>query len=621
MDASPSTIRLTTSRRSLQRKPPSLSHYQSKPITKHYEVNRQILKAFDSNYEQKYYDVAYALGMQFVETALLEIPKHGYFYSQRHERDRMQSALDAVRVTQTLQEIEEQGKVQVPPSAHFRVERLTRLALEEVEQAGNDQASTATGKHFELIRAETEAELKQHEQNNDDSWACEPFLAFAESLSGLSSSLNPSYCCDRQQSAQSASLSSLRPVLSTRRLSLIEDDFIPPKPVAPHQDLPSQSTTSRTRLVPESPRASLRLVPKQEDQPIAVLPLGLDPPGLVRSMQSVASVESVTESELEKALFLSGIEISLFSIPPPPPRPEQPLAIPLVASESNESQESGVRKSQVLQFKTLCSLYHEDFDASIEEGRVWITYVETYQGRLAASGNGCTIIAPLLCIHHLIEVGGPLPYPGITDFDIEQAIDEETPIILTQLRHELGLADHAFLIPSDAHDYLIQNGQLSDQQFLTVLGGNVLDDSHLQAFVDVLRDDEQNHQKMAATFYFHEHVISVLQVRRSSTVTWYDVIDSLPSKEFLKRSEETNDKLHARFGLNQSDEEYFQSSLHKTARIRCINADALTTCLRWYACSKFTEENIKYIDQYAWDENSCDFDPRVFQGFVWINHP
>jgi hypothetical protein len=665
---SPSTIRSSTSRRSLQRKPPSLSRYQSKPITKHYEVNNQILKAFDTNYEQKHYDVAYALGMQFVETALLEIPKHGYFYSQRHERDRMQSALDAVRVTQTLQELE--TSVQIPSTARFRVERLALLALEQVEQASNDQACTVleSAKSFELLRARTEAELKQQDQK-DSSWACEPFLALAESLSGLA--LNPSFCCDRQQSAQQ-STSSLQPVPLKKRLSLIEDDYVPPKSVPPPQKPPSPSTASRIRLVPESPTApkvrltseslpgpqiqlnpesptirlntesptgsqirlnpdsssNLRIRLNSEESPTtSKIRLGstreqkLEPPGLERSKQSTASIES-TESDLERALFLSGLEISLLDVPPPL-LPEPSVSISLIELQRTKSQESsfGMGKSQILQFQTLCSLYHEDFEASIREGRIWISYINTYQGRMVASTNGCTIIAPLLCMHHLIETDGPLPYSGIPDFDIEQAIDKETPVILTELRQELGLLEHAFLIPSDAHHYLIQNGQLSDKQFLTVLGGNVLDDSHLQAFVDALRDDEQKYKKMAATFYFHEHVISILQVRRSSTVTWYDVIDSLPSKEFLKRPEESIQELHIRYGLSLSEEELFQTSLRRTARIRCTNADALTTCLRWYACSKFTDDNIKFIDQYTWDDKSCDFDPRVFQGFVWIDHP
>lgn len=601
----------TTSRRSLHRKSPSLSLYQSKPITKHYKVNDQILKAFDSNYEQKYYDVAYALGIKFVETALLEIPKHGYFYSQRHERDRMQSAIDAVRVTQTLNELEEQGKVQVPLAAQFRVERLTLLALEEVEQASNDQASTASdiGRNVELLRAQTEAELKQHEEN-DDSWVCEPFLAFAESLSGFS--LAHSDCCERQQHAESLQPS----VQLTKRLSLIEDDFVPPKLVTlPSKDPAYHLTSSRVR----SPSLTLQEGPTHEHNHSFTLPSGLDPPGLVRSKQSAASVES-TESELEKALFLSGLEVSLRHVPPVSDQLSF-ISIPDPRLDTVQKSPFRTRKSQKLQFKTLCSLYHEDFDAMVEEGRILISYVDTYQGRLSGSTNGCTIIAPLLCLHHLIVVGNSFPCPGISDFDIEQAIDEETPVILKQLRHELGLSDHAFLIPSDAHNYLIKNGHLSDKQFLTVLGGNVLDDSHLKVFVDVLRDEEQKHKKMAATFYFHEHVISILQLRRSSAVTWYDVIDSLPSKDFMRHLEETNIEFHTRFGLDDTEEELCQSTLRKTARIRCVNADALTTCLRWYACSKFTDENIKYIDQYAWDENSCDFDPRVFQGYVWIDYP
>jgi hypothetical protein len=29
---------------------------------------------------------------------------------------------------------------------------------------------------------------------------------------------------------------------------------------------------------------------------------------------------------------------------------------------------------------------------------------------------------------------------------------------------------------------------------------------------------------------------------------------------------------------------------------------------------------LSFIDQYEWDEASSDFDPRVFQGFVWGSH-
>mmetsp|Transcript_27303 Transcript_27303/g.41092 ORF Transcript_27303/g.41092 Transcript_27303/m.41092 type:complete len:80 (-) Transcript_27303:1253-1492(-) len=54
-----------------------------------------------------------------------------------------------------------------------------------------------------------------------------------------------------------------------------------------------------------------------------------------------------------------------------------------------------------------------------------------------------------------------------------------------------------------------------------------------------------------------------------------------------------------------------------TARIRCCSMKSLHAALRWYACSKFTSEDKKFIDTYQWDHVNVDFDPRVFQGFIW----
>lgn len=53
------------------------------------------------------------------------------------------------------------------------------------------------------------------------------------------------------------------------------------------------------------------------------------------------------------------------------------------------------------------------------------------------------------------------------------------------------------------------------------------------------------------------------------------------------------------------------------ARIRCFDAESLKATLQWYAFSAFTSENANYIDTWVWDEKLTDFDPRVFQAFLW----
>ena len=73
--------------------------------------------------------------MQFVEVALLEIPKHGYFYSARHRQEQHANSKNAVRVTQLLQRLltEEESDLQkqVTENDLLRVQKLHHLAKEQ----------------------------------------------------------------------------------------------------------------------------------------------------------------------------------------------------------------------------------------------------------------------------------------------------------------------------------------------------------------------------------------------------------------------------------------------------------------------------------------------------------
>ena len=85
---------------------------------------------------------------------------------------------------------------------------------------------------------------------------------------------------------------------------------------------------------------------------------------------------------------------------------------------------------------------------------------------------------------------------------------------------------------------------------------------------------------------------------------WFEIIDSLPGASMLSYDEDCR-------------EEDLSYTLSSTARIRCNSAKSLKACLRWYACSKFTESDKKFINSYQWDAMNMEFDPRVFQAFVW----
>lgn len=522
-------------RSSLQRRESSLSYYQTTTIEKHYEVNRRILKSFNEHYEQHLYQMAYFLGLQFSETALLELPKHGYYYSIRHEKDRMESALEAVRVTSILQQ-EIVSKVE--NSDKSRVARLAKLALEQVHQASEDQFENQRNRIEQQLRTEDAAA-----SNFNTSWSvCEPLLD---------------------------SVTSLMCPTSYR--------------------LPTKDSCPAEKTGIESFLDSL-----PEDRPESIEFEDRQPSGQSTSRASVPSLERTDSDEttLERALFLSGLEV-LEEVP----KHHRPS------------------KSSTLQLGTLSSIYREDFQYMKKTQQIRISYADTYQGRLPGSTNGCTVIAPLMCIHYFLT--DQLPDPGLSDQIIISVIDDETPVILGELRSRLGLPQHAFLIPSDVQDYLVSNGQLAQDQFVNVLGGNILDDSHMTTFLDTLKNCSS--KKVAATFFFHEHVISILRLRREGSTFWYDCIDSLPLKDTLRPSNQSPEEFNDSLRLLTMEEE-LSEAIPRTARVRCLSLEGVRACLRWYACSKFTEQDIHYIDSYEWSDTQSDFDPRVFQAYVWASN-
>lgn len=237
-----------------------------------------------------------------------------------------------------------------------------------------------------------------------------------------------------------------------------------------------------------------------------------------------------------------------------------------------------------------------------------------------------------------------------------------------------------------------------------VCGGNILEEQHLGLLIKELSTIRS--KKVAATFFFHQHVIAILQIRRPSkakkgeTVLWYDIIDSLPQTAFLQRihdnsntngsttvnSVDTQNNMNGQprdllgnasdwmnrinhqwddlmdetrvirdalvseistgsnsGGTRDTSNKQRRTNLPRNntgstrrcniayssgrqqemlnrpdaVRIRCYDTVSLKLALQWYACSVFTNENANYIDTYQWDEKLTDFDPRVFQAFLW----
>jgi hypothetical protein len=258
-------------------------------------------------------------------------------------------------------------------------------------------------------------------------------------------------------------------------------------------------------------------------------------------------------------------------------------------------------KQPSISVRQLQTKYLNQYEQLQSSRRIQVSSLSTYQGRVSASTNGCTVISALVAAHHL---DNGLSKPSSTSYSstvaitnelIGHVIDTQCGPILRVIRQKLGLGSHALIIPSDVHDYLVDEKILRQDYFAGAAGGNVMDRAHYGEFLSLLTtgsdgsDKSKQKTKTAATLFFREHVISIVKfVHPSTGQATYDLIDSLPGG----------------------------SAGHAT-RTRCADVASLEVLLQWYTLRKFSDRNCHYIDTNPWDDALADVDPRVFQGFVW----
>lgn len=170
----------------------------------------------------------------------------------------------------------------------------------------------------------------------------------------------------------------------------------------------------------------------------------------------------------------------------------------------------------------------------------------------------------------------------------------------------------------------------------------------------MLLDDERERErlkgrKVAATFFFHGHVIALHVVRGDdrdgNDDVWVDLIDSLPNPntwincppsvsnnavgcEEREHSSSSQPTVSC-WGKDTGEEwetppmmmEYEDELIQNAVRVRCTDMEHFDTLIRHYAISKFSGEEVQFIDSTIWDDSSsyCEysFDPRVFQAFIW----
>ena len=182
---------------------------------------------------------------------------------------------------------------------------------------------------------------------------------------------------------------------------------------------------------------------------------------------------------------------------------------------------------------------------------------------------------------------------GITDGEIQYIIDKECVPLLREIRSKLGLGQGSLIIPSDVHDHMVDHNLLQQYKFVGAAGGNICDPAHVHEVYAMLQGEpgKTKHLKAGATLFFREHVISIVKFPISATEAVYDMIDSLPMVN------------------------------GRASRTRCNSIGALKVLLEWYTSHKFSDSNITYMERNKWDDAMADFDPRVFQAFVWADLP
>lgn len=624
------------------------------PITAHYSLNQTLYKAFYRLCETKNYKLALSIGIQFCRVALFDIPLHCYYNSPKYSAQKMESALLVFEVSDLLPSIS--GMV-----ASDAERKGLYFDYDETKDEVSMLQNVARNHYHELLHSTCDPMEQSHLLENK--------RLHSVSLKNIAVEKEILHDVDRVD--WDCGFHNLSSTLCPVTEDQVEDALT----------LENKDCNDR---VPSQYCASIQHRTQSDPTLIGINSCRSDESndnGIIH----LKSKESLKfDADLERALYLSGLEIQ-------------------TENEINHVDEERYRNlkpvgSDIVEFNTLSEIYKDDFVELRNSSHIIVTYVDTYQGRLRGSLNGCTVIAPLLAIHHicsdetkcsrnsiLMEGRTTSENPGAKDENpssttsfstavdgclhddiVRVVIDIQAPKILNLVRNKLNLHQDALIIPSDVHDYLIQQNILHQQQFIDVLGGNILNDDHLSAFITKFDETSATYscqiqsnglcscKNVSATFFFHEHVVSIHKVTRHICTSIYDANGSekktkkKSSKIFRKLRKKKNnatsfDDIRDEDAITTVNEEhvwfdlidslpgskllYIDKNINvfddfdvsSTARIRCKNVRSLHALLRWYAFTKFTPDDEKFIDSYQFDALNMEFDPRVFQAFLFAD--
>ncbi len=628
------------------------------PLSEHYATNETLLSLFSTLYEKDQFSVAYAAGVKFVEVALLQIPQNGYFKSKKYRKERTKSAADAVRVTKLLggmvdemeddEEVKNDGNSCGYSSGFEKIEKLQKLAtlaqrsfdeaidgLKE-DSTDNNGGGTTSSLHCQDWDVSQQVSLFWKEWGNNGS------------VENMLSSM-PDNCCTLfggemgtdvvQDEVQSGNNTTERTELflqqrqdSAPASSERTEDF-------EREESQQQDEEQFDASINQTQQPSKEGVLGEKETPIVTTEPVSHESNDTEQVETLADTRDEVKSETREsqAEDLRSDELD----------EELKIALSMSLAESISSTistgDDGTKREQKaikVPVSVVTKQYRQKYELLRENGSIHVRFLDTYQGRIADSTNGCTVVAPLMCINYFTSDQTDA-MNGIADEMINQVIDVHTVSVLPEVRRKLSLPRDSFIVPSDVHDYLIDTGLLSTSQFVGVCGGSILDDDHIESFKStlLLLNDERERKRLrgkrlGATFFFAGHVIAFHHINHEGS-DHIELIDSLPNHETWKIRQSSSDvssyyedrdpsetscrSSDSNFGgmWERSERFDYHEQNRNAVRVRCLDVRHVDTLIRHYALSKFSDEEKRFCDEHVFQEENSSFDPRVFQAFIW----
>jgi hypothetical protein len=506
---------------------PSVSSFLN--IENYFNCAEKLLQSFYSAFEERRLNDAYVYGLRYGRFCMEGIPTHDYYTRPKYsaERNRISKAL---------------------PEVVAKLEEVARLMdIEEIEREARRKAEEERIKEEQRKKQKLLLERQMSEFNK----------TFDQQKASSSSS--------PRQDVENSALAKLQ--------RLAQPQLVPQQRPKPGETPDGNKRVSWN--LPAEPDGQLlsQISYDAGDLPPALLPPNgdNDSSGRLSNANSPPSYNSILK---QSSYFGPGRATAAEVMQPAAPPYDQ------VAKLSKKKP----REIPIRQFISQTQAQHRQLQ---QLGKIQISQLQTYQGRISGSTNGCTVISAC-CVSKHMETRG-----GITDQQITSVVDRDCIPLLRSIRNKLDLGAASMIIPSDVHDHLVDHKLLYQHKFVGAAGGNIVDPEHAGELIRLLRGEpgKTSQLKAAATLFFRDHVVSIVKYPTSTDDAIYDMIDSLPTCN------------------------------GRGSRTRCHGLEAFKVHLAYYCTRKFTDSNIKQIEKQKWDDMMADFDPRVFQAFVWADLP